>query len=103
MGKTKAFFTAFTVTMCVLGLGVGLFAVGYNSRKIAEGENAPAASYKLQNGKLTLTDQNGASVTLAVTEEQEVAVPLVPAPARVALQVLRGVATIAERLAERIG
>lgn len=103
MGKCKAFFTAFAVTMCILGLGVGLFTVGYNSRKVAQGDAAPTASYKLQNGQLTLTDASGASVTLAVTEEKETTAPLIPAPARVGGQLLRGIAVLAEKLAERLG
>ncbi len=103
MRKWKAFFTAFAVTMCVLGLGVGLFTVGYNSRRIAQGDAAPTASYKLQNGRLTLTDASGASVTLSVIEEKEVTAPLTPAPVRVGGQLLRGIALVAEKMAERLG
>ncbi len=101
MRKVSAFFTAFAVTLCVLGLGVGLFTVGYNSKRVAQGEYAPAASYKLQNGQFTLTDASGRSVTLAVVEQSATA-PLTPAPVRVSLRLLRGVATLAEKLAERL-
>jgi len=103
MGKCKAFFTAFAVTMCVLGLGVGLFTVGYNSRRVAKGDNITTASYDLQNGQFILTDAAGKSVTLTVAEETETVAPLIPAPARVGGQLLRGIAVLAEKLAERLG
>lgn len=102
MRKVSAFFTAFAVTLCVLGLGVGLFTVGYNSRRVARGDNVPTASYTLQNGQLILTDANGNTVALAVTEEQHAAAPLTPAPARLSLRLLRGVAALAEKLAEKL-
>ncbi len=101
MRHFRTFTTAFAVTMCVLGLGVGLFTVGYNSKRVAEGDHAPTASYKLQNGLLTLTDASGASVTLQV-EEQRTTTPLIPAPARMSLRLLRGVACLAEKLAEQM-
>ena len=103
MRNVRAFFAAFAVTLCVLGLGVGLFTVGYNSKRVAQGDSAPSPSYKLQNGQFTLTDANGTSVTLAVVEEEQRLAPLVPAPVRVSLRLLRGVAFLAEKLAERMG
>ena len=102
MRKVSAFFTAFAVKLCVLGLGVGLFTVGYNSRRVAKGDHAPTASYKLQNGQLIVTDANGNTVTLAVAEEQQATAPLTPAPARLSVRLLRGVAVLAEKLAEKM-
>lgn len=103
MRKVSAFFTAFAVTLCVLGLGVGLFTVGYNSKRVAQGDGTPTASYTLQNGRLILTDANGNTVALAVAQEQHATAPLTPAPARVSLRLLRGVAALAEKLAEQLG
>lgn len=102
MRKMSAFFTAFAVTLCVLGLGVGLFAAGYNSRRVVVGDNAPTASYTLENGRLMITDANGNTVALAVTEKREIPAPLTPAPARVSLRLLRGVVALAEKLAEKL-
>ena len=43
MKKAKGFFGAFAVTLCVLGLGAGLFAAGYNSRRMAKGDDTDTA------------------------------------------------------------
>ncbi len=101
MRKLRGFCTAFAVTMCVLGLGVGLFTVGYNSRKLAHGEGAEGG-YCMQNGRLLLTDQNGNQLTVQVVEEQKVTAPLLPAPARLTLHILRGVAAAADALAKKL-
>ncbi len=100
MRKLRGFCTAFTVTMCILGLGVGLFVVGYNSRRMAQGDSV--GTYRLENGKFKLTDQNGNEMTLAPVDEQQTTAPLTPAPLRVTLHFLRGVAAAAETLAERL-
>lgn len=101
MRKLRSFCTAFAVTMCVLGLGVGLFVVGYNSRRLSEGENTGAA-YRLESGQLLLTDAKGNRVKLAPVEEQRMTAPLVPAPARVTLHFLRGIAAAVDTLAEKL-
>lgn len=100
MQKLRGFCTAFAVTMCILGLGVGLLTVGYNSRKLAQGEGQ--GGYRMQNGQLLLTDQNGRQFTVQAVDEQAVEAPLIPAPARVALHLLRGVAVLAEKAASAI-
>lgn len=89
------------MTMCVLGLGVGLFVVGYNSRKMAQGEGA-SGTYRLESGQLKLTDAAGHEMTVQMVDEKRPTAPAVPAPVRVTLHLLRGVATAAEQLAEKL-
>ncbi len=101
MRTFKSFMAAFFITLCVLGLGVGLLVVGYNTRRIAEGEAVAQVSYRLDKGVITLSDRKGGSITLALAEEKTAA-PLVPAPIRVSLRAVRYGIEALEKLIEKI-
>ncbi len=100
MRKFRGFCAAFAVTLCVLGLGVGLYTVGYNSRRMTEGDKN--GEFTVENGKIHLTSASGKQLSLAPIDETAHTAPLCPAPARVTLQLLRGVAALADGLAEKL-
>ena len=103
MRKAKSFFTAFSVSLCVLGLGAGLFAAGYNTRRMTRGQTAPTASFTLQNGRLSVKNSDNRTLTAPLPEEGTVGAAAVPAPARVTLYLLQRLTAAAERLAELAG
>lgn len=103
MKNAKPFFTAFTVSLCVLGLGAGLFVAGYNTRRMTRGQTAPTASFTLQNGRLSVKNSDGKALRTPLPEEKTVGVAAVPAPARVTLYLLQRLTAAAERLAELAG
>lgn len=101
MKKAKGFFGAFTVTLCVLGLGAGLFVAGYNSRRMAKGSES--AAYRFDGGTLLLTDSAGNTVRLMPVAEENPRTALLPAPLRVCAHGLRFLAAAAEKLSDRLG
>ncbi len=103
MKKTKHFLTAFTVSLCVLGLGAGLFAVGYNTRRMTEGQSAPTATYRLESGRLLLKNRSGQVLTVPAPQEERVRTAAVPAPVRLSLHLLRRLTAAAESLAALAG
>jgi hypothetical protein len=102
MKHSKAFFVTFTVSLMVLGLGAGLFTVGYNSRKVAQGEQDPPLSYGLQKGRFVVTDSNGNQIVLGVIEEENDRTALIAAPTRVTAHILRGVTAALYAAAEKL-
>lgn len=102
MKKAKGFFGAFAVTLCVLGLGAGLFAAGHNSHRMARGDDTDAA-YRFDGGTLLLTDSAGNTVRLMPVAEEDTRAALLPAPLRACAHGLRFLAAAAERLSERLG
>lgn len=99
--KVKSFAGAFAVTICLLGLGAGLFVAGYNSRRMARGDAAPQAGYRIEAGQLVLTDGKGNSVMLPMVPESDARVAAIPAPVRGSLQFLRALTAAAEKVVEK--
>lgn len=93
MQNTKVFFTAFTLTACVLGLGVGLLTVGYNSRRIATG-NTTDTAYTVEDGVLKLHTDSQTFQTPAPADIPAV----VPAPLRGTAYFLNALTRAAENL-----
>lgn len=100
MRRLRSFCGAFTVTLCVLGLGAGLLTAGYRSHRMTEGELT--GSYRFENGVLLLTDSRGNTVRLAPPAERASHTALLPAPLRVCAHGLRLLAAAAEKLSERL-
>ena len=94
----RTFCTAFVVTVCLVGLFVGLFAVGYGSRRTAQGEGLPF-TYRIQNGRLLITDQTGETYTLQLTREDANTAPLTPAPIRLSGHLVQTLTVLIERAA----
>ncbi len=103
MRKTKCFLTAFTVSLCVLGLSAGLFVAGYNTRRMTRGQTAPTAGFDLHNGRLLLKNSSEQVLTVPSPEENRVETAALPAPARLTLHLLQRLTAAAERVAELAG
>lgn len=102
MKKAQSFLTAFTVSLCVFGLGAGLFVVGYNSRRMTLGQTAPGTSYRLENGRLLVRDQENRVWLTPVLREERLETAAAPAPVRATLYLLHRLTAAAENLAERV-
>lgn len=97
MRTIRGAFAAFAVTVCVLGLGVGLYTVGYNSRRVLEGKTDNGLS--LQDGKLLTCTVDGTRVTLQPADETAYKTAVCPAPLRVSARLLQKAAALAEKAA----
>lgn len=87
MRSLRGFFAAFIITLCVLGLVIGLYVVGYNSRLTMSGSTV---SYRVENGRVVITDDTPTCVP--APREYE----LLPAPARLFLELLTQAARLLE-------
>ncbi len=96
MKRFGVFMSAFCITLCVLGLAIGLYTVGYRSRRMMTGD-VSSGSYRLENGQLILNDVNGNQTVITTPRESHTAVPLLPAPARMSLHLLRALTILAEK------
>lgn len=69
--RWKAFGTAFTLTLCLLTLGLGFLIADYNTRKVAFGEDSVRTEFRrLDNGKLSVTAL-GEETVLELPEEAQ--------------------------------
>lgn len=98
MRNFRAFCTAFVITTCLVGLGVGLFTVGYGSRRTANGDGI-LFTYRVEQGQIVFTDQKGHTLALPQIRETDATAPLSPAPVRVSAQLVRGMTALIERAA----
>ena len=69
--RLKAFGTAFTLTLCLLTLGMGFLIADYNTRKVAFGEDNLRTEFRrLDNGKVSVT-AFGEETVLELPEEMQ--------------------------------
>lgn len=78
-----------------------MFVAGYNSRRMARGDAAPQASYRIEHGQLVLCDGRGNTVCLPAVPESDMRAAAIPAPVRGSLQFLRALTAAAEKAVEK--
>ena len=67
--RLKAFGTAFSLTLCLLGLGAGFLIADYNTRRVAFGDSSVRVGYKMsEDGRLLVTAM-GREMLMEVPEE----------------------------------
>ena len=70
--RLKAFGTAFTLTLCLLTMGIGFLIADYNTRRMAFGEDDLRTEVRrLDDGKLSVTSYGKETVLELPEEAQE--------------------------------
>mgnify|MGYP006980310505 FL=1 len=84
--RTRAFGSAFMLTLCLLLLGCGFFIADVNTRQVTFGNTEPRLEYAVENGVLRLKAIDGQTLELppAVQEWAGLAWNLLPARWRAA-------------------
>lgn len=62
--RTRAFGSAFMLTLCLLILGCGFFVADINTRQMTFGNTEPRLEYAVENGVLRLKAVDGRTVEL---------------------------------------
>lgn len=97
----RTFFTAFILTLCVLGLGCACLLIEYNIQQTTYGRVDFGLTYTVEDGApvVSRTDTD-ATVTLLPADSRPLAETAVPAPVRLLAALWRGENEAAERFWE---
>ena len=66
--RTRAFGSAFMLTLCLLILGCGFFVADINTRQMTFGNTEPRLEYAVENGEVVIL-RNGKRVARLISED----------------------------------